>query len=197
MGSPRQKNSAIDVPDGFALPAKTKWAFRPDIWKNASEFEIQGTVLSGTELGAHVTLHHDGKNAAFNICRPDGDKRALQFTFSRFDGSFVSLAFALPQSEIRKLGRHDLLRLGLESTTSEPFEAYARLNLCYGPNTEQITRMIEIGRGQSFAEFDIFYTAFEPLRAADIWIDLIINAPQNRVITITNAVILRRTRASL
>ncbi len=197
MGSTRQKKSKIEVLEGFVLPAKTKWAFCPDIWKTASEFEIEGTVLSGTELGAHVTLHHDGKDTAFNICRPNGDKHALQFTFSRFDGSFISLAFALPQSEIHKLERHDLLRIAINSTTPEPFEAFARLNLCHGPNTEQITRMIEIGRGQSFAEFDIFYTAFEPLRVADIWIDLIINAPQNRMITITNAVILRRTRAAL
>ena len=65
------------------------------------------------------------------------------------------------------------------------------------PNTEQIVRMIDVGAGESFTEFDIFYTDFEQKRATSAWIDLIINEPAYKVITLEEVVILRRARASL
>jgi hypothetical protein len=69
--------------------------------------------------------------------------------------------------------------------------------LGYGPNAEHIVRIIEIGQIQSFAEFDIFYTDFEPKRAKSAWIDLIINQPAGRRFLLEEVVILRRARASL
>ncbi len=61
-------------------------------------------------------------------------------------------------------------------------------------NTEQIVRVIEIGQIQSFAEFAIFHTGFEPKRAKSAWIDLIINQPADRRFLLEEVVILRRAR---
>lgn len=198
----QSQSLSIDVPEGFDLPAKTQWGYQPHIWKNPAEFEVNNTIMrgqivSGTELGPLVTLHHDGENAAFTIQRPENGDAGLNFDFATFSGSFFSVAFALPEVGMQTLGRHDLLRISLNSATKTPFTAYVRLNLRYGPNTEQITRMIDIGSGQSFAEFDIFYTEFNPDRATSVWVDLIINEPENCNITLSEVTILRRARASL
>jgi len=187
----------IDVPEGFHVPPKTQWGFTPVLQSEITQGGVSGNILTGTALGPHVTLHHDGNGAQFSIQQTDDYGKGLVFEFADFTSDFFSLAFEIPFEGVKDLGRQDLLRFILHTQASEPFEAYARLNLCYGPNTEQIVRMINIGAGESFAEFDIFYTEYEPKRAASAWIDLIINDPAHKSITLEQAIILRRARASL
>ena len=189
--------SVIDVPDGFHVPPKTQWGFTPSLLNGIAQDGISGTILTGTALGPHVTLHHGGDGAQFSIQQTDDYGTGLVFDFGEFAGDFFSLAFELPLDGVLALGRQDLLRFVLRTKANEPFEAYARLNLCHGPNTEQVVRMIDIGAGESFAEFDIFYTNFEQKRATSAWIDLIINDPAHKRITLEEAIILRRARASL
>lgn len=187
----------IDVPDGFQIPPKTQWGFTPKLQDGIGRDGISGKILTGTSLGQHVTLHYEGEGVSFTIQRPEDYGTGLVFEFGEFVGDYFSLAFELPRSGVLALGRQDLLRLNLRSHASEPIKAYARLNLCHGPNTEQIVRMIDVGAGESFTEFDIFYTDFEQKRATSAWIDLIINEPAYKVITLEEVVILRRARASL
>ncbi len=184
----------MEFPQGFAPPAKTQWAYTPDLVNSGFGGGISGTVLTGTELAPRVNLHHDASTAEMEISAADG---GLGLAFGAFDGSFLSLALGLPEDGLRGLGRNDLVRIALRSESAEPFKAYARLNLAYGPNTEQIVRMLEIGNGESFAEFDIFYSEFDPQRASNAWIDVIFNEPSGRRFTLSDAVILRRVRASL
>lgn len=185
----------IDVPVGFNLPPKTQWGYTPRLW-NSSAHEISGNILTGTELAENVTLHHDGTGSNFTIMPPT-ESVGLDFRFADFSGSFMSIAFGFPETAAKSIGRHDLLRISMTSSADENFQAYARLNLRHGPNNEQIIRMMDIGEGESFAEFDIFYTEFEPSRASDAWIDLIINEPAGRKFVLSDVVILRRVRASL
>ena len=188
---------AINVPDDFQIPPKTQWGFTPSLQNGITQDCISGTILTGTSLGPHVTLHHEGDGATFSIQQPDDYGGGLVFEFSEFSGDYFSLAFELPTDGVMALGRQDLLRLNLRTHANEPLKAYARLNLCHGPNTEQIVRMIDVGQGESFAEFDIFYTEFEQKRAASAWIDLIINDPTHKTIALEEVVILRRVRACL
>lgn len=188
---------AINVPDGFQVPPKTQWGFTPSLQSGITQDGISGTILTGTSLGPQVTLHHEGDGATFSIQQPDDYGDGLVFEFSDFTGDYFSLAFELPIEGVMALGRQDLLRLNLRTHASEPLKAYARLNLCHGPNTEQIVRMIDVGQGESFAEFDIFYTEFEQKRAASAWIDLIINDPAHKTIALEEVVILCRVRACL
>lgn len=185
----------IDVPVGFDLPPKTQWGYTPRLW-SSSAHEISGNILTGTELAENVTLHHDGTGSNFTI-KPPLENVGLDFEFDNFNGSFISIAFGFPETAAKSIGRHDLLRISMNSNADESFQAYARLNLRHGPNNEQIIRMIDIGDGESFAEFDIFYTEFEPSRASDAWIDLIVNEPGGRKFSLTDVVIIRRVRASL
>ncbi len=187
----------IDVPEGFHVPPKTQWGFTPSLQNGVTQGGISGNILTGTALGPHVTLHHGGDGAQFSIQQTDDYGTGLVFDFGDFESDFFSLAFELPLEGVLALGRQDLLRFVLRSQANETFQAYARLNLCHGPNTEQVVRMIDIGAGESFAEFDIFYTEFEPKRATSAWIDLIINDPAHKRITLEEVIILRRARASL
>ena len=189
--------SVIDVPEGFHVPPKTQWGFTPSLQSGITQDGISGNILTGTALGPNVTLHHDGDGAQFSIQQTDDYGTGLVFDFGDFTSDFFSLAFELPLEGVLALGRQDLLRFVLRTQANEPFEAYARLNLCHGPNTEQIVRMINIGAGESFAEFDIFYTEFEQKRATSVWIDLIINDSAHKRIILEEAIILRRARASL
>lgn len=191
---PIQK-AKIEVPTGFVLPPKTQWGYTPRLW-DSSAHEISGNILTGTELAENVTLHHDGIGSNFTI-RPPATGVGLDFGFEDFNGSFMSIAFGFPETAAKSIGRHDLLRISMTSSADENFQAYARLNLRHGPNNEQIIRMIDIGKGEGFAEFDIFYTEFEPNRASDAWIDLIINEPTGRKFSLSEVIILRRVRASL
>lgn len=190
-------SSVIDVPEGFHVPPKTQWGFTPSLQNGITQDGISGNILTGTTLGPHVTLHHGGDGAQFAIRQTDDYGTGLVFDFDEFTSDFFSLAFELPQEGVLALGRQDLLRFVLRTQANEPFQAYARLNLCHGPNTEQVVRMIDIGEGEGFAEFDIFYTDFEQKRATSAWIDLIINEPAHMQITLEEAIILRRARASL
>lgn len=186
---------AIDVPTGFHVPSKTQWAFTPRLQSAITQDGIFGHILTGTALCPQVTLHHDAADAGFSI--EWAHAGGVKFDFANFAPGFFSLAFELPVEGVKALGRQDLLRIALRTRADEPFRAYVRLNLCHGPNTEKIVRMIDIADGESFAEFDIFYTDFEQRRATSAWIDLIFNAPIPKRIALEEVVILRRARASL
>ena len=188
---------SIDVPVTFNVPPKTQWAFTPELQSRSIEGGMAGAILTGTGIGESITLHHSGEGQVFSIQPMDDYAAGLEFDFPDFEGDFFSLAIALPDEGITTLGPQDLLRLSLHTATNAPFDAYARLNLCHGPNTEKITRMVRIGEGNSFVEFDIFYTEFESGRATSVWIDLIINDPRGKCVSLDEVVVLRRARASL
>ena len=194
------KNSGatvIDVPDGFPLPPKTQWGFTPSLQNSVTEDGISGQILTGTSLGPNVTLHHDGDESAFSIQRPDDYCVGLQFEFGDFPNGFFSLAFDLPEDGVSALSRHDLLRFIVQTQTDEPFQAYVRLNMRHGPNTEQLVRMLDIGDGTTCVEFDLFYSEYEQKHASSAWIDLIFNDPAHKKVTLERVIILRRARASL
>lgn len=190
------KRFSIEVPAGFTLPPKTQWGYTPALWEHAVGQETVGNVLTGTEVAPRVNIHHDAERAEIAISG-NGSESGLSFAIHEFTGSFLSLAFGIPVEDAKAIRRHDLIRIALNTSAKDPFEAYARLNLRHGPNNEQIVRMIEIGHGDSFAEFDIFYSEFEPNRSSDAWIDLIFNNPEGLEFSLSQAVILRRVRATL
>ena len=188
---------SIDVPVDFEVPAKTQWGFTPMLQSRVTEGGMSGAILTGTSLGPNITVHHSGEGEAFSVQRPDDYSDGLEFDFPDFTADFFSLAIDLPNERAQLIGPQDLLRIALRTSSKTPFDAYARMNLCHGPNTEKVVRMVRIGEGDSFAEFDIFYTEFASGQASSVWIDLIFNSPKGKQITLEQVVILRRARASL
>lgn len=198
MKKPRRqepKRFSIEVPTNFKLPPKTQWGFTPPLWEHNFGSDVSGNILTSTEIAPRVNVHHDADSINM-IIQGEGPEGGISFDVKKFTGGFLSLAFGFPDNEAKAIRRHDLIRIAIISKSDNPFEAYVRLNLRHGPNNEQIVRMIEIGK-DSFAEFDIFYSEFEPNRATDAWIDLIVNDPEGRAFTLEQVVILRRVRATL
>jgi hypothetical protein len=49
---------------------------------------MSGEILTGTTLGPHVTLYHDGEGAVFSIKNTSGYGSGLPIEFNEFGGSF-------------------------------------------------------------------------------------------------------------
>lgn len=155
--------------------------------------------ISGAELTADVSLHHDmvpPRIVARQVARDPG-RHDFAIDIWNVQGSFISLALALPSEQVARIGRNDLIRLDYAMELDQPCDVFARLNLAHGPNTEQVVRQLDLRKPQDALEFDVHYTAFDPTRAREIWIDLIFNTrPLNRAI-IRDLMISRRPRLSL
>ena len=182
-----------------ALPPDTELLHVPSALR--VDLSPSGVVepASGVSLAADLSVHHDMTPPRLSLrqvaVRPG--HRALRLDVWDVRGSFVSLALALPPEAVARVGRDDLVRLDYEIALEQPCDVFARLNLAHGPNTEQVVRKLDLRRRGDVIEFDVYYTAFDPSRAREIWIDLIFNIrPLNRV-TIGDLTISRRPRLSL
>ncbi|WP_240910451.1 DUF6478 family protein [Pontivivens nitratireducens] len=154
---------------------------------------------SGAQLAADVSLHHDMNPPRIVTRQIQRDEGHHDFALDIWNtqGSFMSLALALPSEQMAKIAREDLIRLDYTIELEQRCDVFARLNLVHGPNTEQVVRQLDLRNQGDVLEFDVHYTAFDPTRAREIWIDLIFNTrPLNRVV-VRDLVISRRPRLSL
>ncbi|MEM9012571.1 MAG: DUF6478 family protein [Pseudomonadota bacterium] len=175
------------VPSFFLQPA-----LRPS-WPGLGP---QTTLEDGLELFHDCPL---GEVSARQIRHmgPDGGALGLRIEALHFKGQYLSLALGLPESYQAGLGKEHLVRLGYELDFDRPLEVFARLNLRHGPNVENVVREIDLRDPARHVEFDVYYTDYEPKRAAGAWIDLIFEAPHMNRIDIRRLSVLRRPRASL
>ncbi|MEL6582621.1 MAG: DUF6478 family protein [Pseudomonadota bacterium] len=195
------------------LPAGPKDAslrYRPPFFTQATRPSGLVRPASATSLGGGITLHHDLEEPELSLRQvrngvatglTSHDDAATPFgcLLEAFElrGSFLSLAIAIPPKEAQKTRREDLVRLTYDLELDLPLEVFARLNLRHGPNVEQIVREIDLQGRESFVEFDLFYTKYEPERGRDIWVDLIFQTPTMNIIRIRDLTIIRRPRVSL
>ena len=174
-------------PEMFMRPWRSSGLARPD---------------TGVKLGADVTLHHDFPEPEFSVRQrpnPPGADAPFGVELEAYElsGTFFSFALALPASEATQTRKEDLIRLTFDMEMDLPLEIFARLNLRHGPNVEQIVRGIDVNGRESFVEFDVFYSRFEPSRGKDIWIDLIFQTPSLNIIRLRDLTVLRSPRLSL
>ena len=185
-----------DAKDG--LPASTIWGKRPDPWSSLISPVGSGPLKPGTRLAPDTSLYHDGKTGevfAKQVLEEHTGYPELSLDVAEFDGDYVSLALALPQTEIAAIQRNDLIRLDLTHTSSRPINATARANVKIGPNVEVITREIDRHRARPFVEFDLFYAELDAQKITDVWVDVIFDKPTTNVITIHDLRLSRRPRA--
>jgi len=182
-----------------ALPDDAEILHRPSILSIRQNPTGHVSPLSGAELAADVSLHHDMVPPRIVTRQIQRDEGHHDFALEVWNvqGSFVSLALAFPSEQVAKIGRDDLIRLDYSIELDQRCDVFARLNLMHGPNTEQVVRQLDLRNAGDVLEFDVHYTAFDPTRAREIWIDLIFNTrPLNRAV-IRDLVISRRPRLSL
>jgi uncharacterized protein DUF6478 len=184
--------------DKKALPPRTNWTWRPDL-RMQTQATPGKSIASDTAVSPDLRFFHDARLAELGLRQIGGvsGHQGIAADIYEFDGTYVSFAIALPTEAIAGLRLTDLFRIELEVTTERPADVNIRLNLGHGPNLERIVRRLDTARGERMVEFDISYTAFNPERSKDIWIDIIINAPRMNRIEIRDVQVLRRGRADI
>lgn len=188
-------------------PADADWTWRPEVWCGPLSVPGLSAMQSRTKLGQELALFHDCRTSEITLRqirnrRPaDVAAYGLRLDVFRFDGSYLSLALDLPEAASAGLAADHLIRLGLRTETEHPVELYARLNLRFGPNTEQIVREVPPASGQGdevrMVEFDLAYGRLAARRVDGMWLDLIIEGAQMTQVTLRDLTLTRRHRAPL
>lgn len=182
-------------------PAQSDWAHRPELWRGPISPNGMSAVENRTRIGTMATLFHDCSISELTLRQVrntrDGDLApfGLRMDVFKFDGSFLSLLIELPDSAIDGLRRNHILRLDAEVETEKSLEIFARLNIKYGPNAEQVVRELPLDGREMVVEFDLAHTKINEKRLERIWIDLIFEGPEMNEINLRDVTLSRRPRA--
>jgi hypothetical protein len=182
-------------------PAQSDWAHRPEIWRGPIWPRGQAAVQNRTRIGTAATVYHDCTISELSLRQQrntqDSDLApfGLRIDVFKFDGSFLSLVLDLPDDAVSGLKRSHILRLQAEVQTEKPLEIFARLNIKYGPNVEQVVRELPLTAGESIVEFDLEHTKLSEKRLERLWVDVIFEGPEMNEITLRDVTFSRRPRA--
>lgn len=195
IGKSLAKNAEI------AATKRADWAWRPEVFFHSGCVHTKINPTSGQELGSNLTLHHDAKNPEM-IVRQTPTLRSTNlapFDFVMevydFEGSFLSLAFDLPDQALDGLSNQNIFEMDLRLSTEHTLPIFARINVQHGPNVgEQIKEITELGT-QFNVEFDLGYMNLNENRLEKVWIDLIFDDAQMNKIVLHDVTICRRLRA--
>ena len=198
---------AIDArgaePPAIPAPAGTDWTHRPEAFGAPLCPAAVVAPPSGTAMGEALHLHHDctvNELVLRQVRNRWGEGLApygLAMEAFGFDGSFLSLALALPERATRGLGRHHVIRADVRAEAERGGGVLARLNVRQGPNTAQIVREVDRTREDPSAEFDLAYAELDDGRIEHAWLDLILEEPKMNRIVLRDVTLSRRPRAGL
>ena len=184
-------------------PLHSDWSHRPSLWRGPINPPGLASVRSKAPLDQEVTIYHDCKISEVtlrqirNTSEIDLSPFGVRMDVFRFDGSFLSLVVALPDSAVEGLQRRHLVRVSAQVELEKPLEIFARLNIKHGPNTEQIVRELPVVHrdDEAYVEFDLAYSKLNDKRIERMWLDLIFEGPEMNQITIRDLTLSRRPRA--
>ncbi|MEM6407643.1 MAG: DUF6478 family protein [Pseudomonadota bacterium] len=182
-------------------PAGSDWSMRPEIWRGPISPMGLASVATRTRLGSSATLFHDCTLSELTMRQVRNSRESdlapfgLRMDVFRFDGSFLSLVLDLPDDSLQGLRRVHILRVDAVVATENPLEIFARLNIKYGPNVEQIVRELPVGDATPHVEFDLAHTKISEKRLERIWLDLIFEGPEMNEIYLRDVTFSRRPRA--
>lgn len=189
--------------NAIVMPLHADWGYRPDIWKGPIAPFGRAAVPPNTRFGDEMTIHHDCKVSELTIRQIRNTKEddlapfGFRMDVFNFDGTFLSLAVALPKDAINKLQRRHVLRLETHLEFEKPVEIFARLNIGHGPNVEQMVRELDRGKSHAVVEFDLAYSEINEKRVEKAWVDLIFDDPSMNQIIIRDLTFYRRPRAEI
>lgn len=182
-------------------PAQTDWSYRPEIWRGPiTPFGI-AAIQTKTPIGTAAKLYHDCHTSEMTIRQVRNTRESdlapfgLRVDVFRFDGSFLSLTLELPESAVDGLRSNHIITLSAEVESEKPLEIFARLNIKYGPNVEQVVRELPLSKKETLVEFDLAHTNISERRLQKIWMDLIFEGPELNEINLRDVTFSRRPRA--
>lgn len=189
--------------DRFHRPDGTDWAWRPTPWRGPLPQRGWAGVATGTALDPSVTLFHDCplQEITLRQTRSNGDTEPAPFAVSLdvfgFAGSFLSLAIGLPQEGVAGTAKRHLVTLRGAIDTERPLEIFARLNMRFGPNTDQMVLELTRGGPDRTATFDLAYSKMDDRKLEAMWVDLIFEKPEMNRIVVRDLTLCRHPRAAL
>lgn len=197
----RQMETTHGLPG--ALPG-TDWRWRPASLSGAIQPASLHEPGTGCGFGSELTLWHDCPQCALSVRQLGGTGQpeyALQFETGPFGGEYLSVSMDLPGELLADLGRSHVLRLDGALSAAAPIIVYARLNLVQGPNTASILRQMGDpidGQGVlRLAEFDLAYADLSSRAMDRAWLDLILQAPGQNIVTLHDLIMSRHPRAQV
>jgi uncharacterized protein DUF6478 len=189
--------------NAMELPPSTDWSHRPDLWAGPIAPSGFAPAKNETHIGHEVTLYHDCKRQMLSVRQVrntdavDLAPFGLQMDVFTFEGSFLSLVIKAPDDVTKGLTKKHILRLSLRAESERPLEMSARMNLKHGPNTEQVSKEIDLSLQESAVEFDLAYVPFTENRAEHIWFDLFFDSPSMNKTVLRDLTLSRHIRSSL
>ena len=179
------------------------WIWRPQVW--TGPLSVPGLVVagSGSRFSDEISVFHDCTQPEIILHQKavaratEARHWALDCEVFRFDGSFLSLALALPNDALQGLTRRHLLQLQMALQFERPMRIYARLNIQNGPNLAQITEVVEVDGEEATVVFDLFGMSMNEKRLEKAWLDLILDVPQCNRLVVHDLVMNRYPRAEM
>lgn len=183
-----------------AVPDGTIWASRAGPWAAPVSPASLCPVPTGSTFGTGLSLHHDGKLADLSLVQETAQREGgapfwTSLDCLDFDGSYLSLALSIPEEICTSLTAGDVIALSMDVLVERPTQAYGRLNLRQGPNTETIVRDLDLSRSQTSVEFDLYYTDLESDQISSAWVDVIFEEPKMNRLLFRDVYLSRRRRA--
>ncbi|MEM9582259.1 MAG: DUF6478 family protein [Pseudomonadota bacterium] len=182
-------------------PAQSDWAYRPELWRGPISPVGLAAVENRTRIGNAATLYHDCTISELTLRQVRNTREAdlapfgVRMDVFKFDGSFLSLVLDLPDNAVDGLRRNHILRMEADIATEKPLEIFARLNIKYGPNVEQVVRELPMDGREMVVEFDLAHTKISEKRLERMWLDLIFEGPEMNEIALRDITFSRRPRA--
>ena len=187
----------------FPKPHNADWAWRPELWRGPLATPGISSVRNKSMLGKEVTLFHDCEYSELtlrqlrNLREEDLAPYGLRLDVFKFHGSFLSLVVDLAPEGVKGLNRGHLIRMDAIVEMEKPLEIFARLNVKFGPNTEQLVRELPLSDEHIRIEFDLAYSKLNEKRVESAWIDLIFEGPQMNQVILRDLTFSRRPRAQI
>lgn len=185
------------------------WIWRPDVFSRQDGALDCRNPARRRDLSADLVLYHDADmldlSLRQNAQQGDGlPPLGVELELGGFDGSFLSLAVALPAAAARGLELRHLIRLDLLADVAlhdrHAVQVFARLNVQHGPNVEQLVSDLSLpagGTAVAVAEFDLAYGTISERRIEALWLDLIFEAPPAGRVVLRDLTLSRCPRAAL
>ena len=191
--------------DRMEMPPQADWGWRPDLWRRAARPVGMAGVVGGASLCEGIKLFHDCPLAEIAwrqvpATAPDASAPwGVALDVMHFEGSYLSLSLDLPEAGRGGLRANHILALTVETGDEAAPEAYARLNLRQGPNTDQVTAALRAARpgGPLAAEMDLGGAKVNPRKLSGAWIDVILDRPAMRRVVLRDVTLTRRPRAEM
>ncbi len=163
-----------------ATPLPTRWSFTPSVWCSAVLPFTEENAARENAIGAGCTLFHNATEARVAwvqvpASQPDrASAFSLEINAEHFDGSYLSLAIAIPARYRRAIDRKSIISIAIQALGMPDLQASLRMNVKRGPNTYDNWHQINLNDQAQIIEFDMSNFGINPAGADNMWLDFMV-----------------------